>query len=39
MLLEGERLDPWQLRDLGERLLGSSHTPVRLFELVGDGSS
>jgi class 3 adenylate cyclase len=39
MLLEGERLDPWQLRDLGERLLGSSHSPVRVFELVGDGSS
>jgi class 3 adenylate cyclase len=39
MLLEGERLDPWQLRDLGERLLGSSQTPLRVFELVGDGSS
>jgi class 3 adenylate cyclase len=37
-LLEGERLDPWQLRDLGERLLSSSHTPFRVFELVGDGS-
>jgi class 3 adenylate cyclase len=37
-LLEGERLDSWQLRDLGERLLGSSESPYRVFELVGDGS-
>jgi class 3 adenylate cyclase len=39
MLLEGERLDPWQLRDLGERPLGRSETPFRVFELVEAGSS
>jgi class 3 adenylate cyclase len=33
-LLEGERLDPWQLRDLGQRPLGRSETPFRVFELV-----
>ena len=37
-LLEGERLDPWQLRDLGERQLGSSEYTHRVFELVGDVS-
>jgi adenylate cyclase len=36
MLLEGERLDPWQLRDLGERPLGRSEAPFRVFELVGE---
>jgi class 3 adenylate cyclase len=39
MLLEGERLDPWQLRDLGERPLGKSGTAFRLFELTEDTSS
>jgi class 3 adenylate cyclase len=38
-LLAGERLDPWKLRDLGERVLRSSDAPHRVFELVGDGSS
>ena len=37
-LLEGDRLDPWLLRDLGERLLGKSGSPYRVFELVVDGS-
>ena len=37
-LLEGERLEPWRLRDLGERLLRSSDAPYRVFELVEDGS-
>jgi class 3 adenylate cyclase len=39
MLLEGERLDPWRLRDLGERPLDRSEAPFRVFELVDDGSS
>jgi class 3 adenylate cyclase len=34
-LLEGERLDPLQLRDLGERQLPRLETPHRVFELVG----
>ena len=37
-LLEGERLGPWKLRDLGERVVGSSDAPHRVFELVDDGS-
>ena len=39
MLLEGERLDPWRLRDLGERPLGRSEAPFRVFELVDDDGS
>ena len=39
MLLEGERLDPWRLRDLGERMLGKSGAPFRVFELVQDESA
>jgi hypothetical protein len=39
MLLEGERLDPWRLRDLGERPLGRSDALFRVFEVVDDGSS
>jgi class 3 adenylate cyclase len=35
-LLEGERLDPHRLRDLGERRLRSSDSPHRVFELVGE---
>jgi class 3 adenylate cyclase len=38
-LLEGERLDPLRLRDLGERQLPRFESPQRLFELVGDESS
>jgi class 3 adenylate cyclase len=34
-VLEGERLDPLQLRDLGERQLPRFETPHRVFELVG----
>jgi class 3 adenylate cyclase len=33
-LLEGDRLDPLQLRDLGERQLPRFDTPHRVFELV-----
>jgi class 3 adenylate cyclase len=35
-LLEGERLDPWHLRDLGERSLRSSDSPHRVYELVAE---
>jgi class 3 adenylate cyclase len=38
-LLEGERLDPWRLRDLGERRVKGFDAPHRVFELVDDGSS
>jgi class 3 adenylate cyclase len=38
-LLEGERLEPWRLHDLGERRMRSSDSPHHVFELVGDGSS
>ena len=38
-LLEGERLDPWRLRDLGERKVKGFDAPHRVFELVDDGSS
>jgi class 3 adenylate cyclase len=38
-LLEGERLEPLLLRDLGERQLPSFDSPQRVFELVGDGST
>jgi class 3 adenylate cyclase len=34
-LLEGERLEPLQLNDLGERQLPRFDTPHRIFELVG----
>jgi class 3 adenylate cyclase len=34
-LLEGERLQPLELRDLGERRLPRFDTPHRVFELVG----
>jgi class 3 adenylate cyclase len=34
-LLEGERLDPWQLRDLGERRVKGFDASHRVFELVG----
>jgi class 3 adenylate cyclase len=33
-LLEGERLEPLQVRDLGERLLPGFESPHRVFELV-----
>ena len=36
-LLAGERLEPFRLRDLGERQLASSDSPHRVYELVGDG--
>jgi class 3 adenylate cyclase len=38
-LLEGERLEPLRLHDLGERQLPRFDSSHRLFELVGDGSS
>ena len=38
-LLEGERLEPLQLNDLGERQLPRFDTPHRVFELVEDGAS
>jgi class 3 adenylate cyclase len=38
-ILEGERLEPWHLRDLGERQFKGSDSPTRVFELVEDGSS
>jgi class 3 adenylate cyclase len=37
-LLEGERLEPLLLRDLGERDLPRFDSPQRVFEVVGDGS-
>lgn len=36
-LLAGERLEPFRLRDLGERQLASSDSPHRVYELVEDG--
>jgi class 3 adenylate cyclase len=38
-LLEGERLEPLGLRDLGERQLPSFDSPHRVFELVGEQDS
>jgi class 3 adenylate cyclase len=38
-LLEGERLDPWRLRDLGERKVKGFDAPHRVFELVGQVDS
>jgi class 3 adenylate cyclase len=38
-LLEGERLDPWWLRDLGERKVKGFDAPHRVFELVGQVDS
>jgi class 3 adenylate cyclase len=38
-LLEGERLDPSHLHDLGERQLKGSDPPHHVFELLEDGSS
>jgi class 3 adenylate cyclase len=35
-LLEGERLEPLGLRDLGERQLPGFDSPHRVFELVGE---
>jgi len=37
-LLEGERLEPLRLRDLGERQLPGFDSPHRIFELVGEES-